>query len=31
MLHLTDRDGASLWLTLARSRLNYEIQNTQPQ
>lgn len=31
MLHLTDRDGASLWLALARTRLNYEIQKTQPQ
>jgi prepilin-type N-terminal cleavage/methylation domain-containing protein len=30
MLHLIDRDGASLWLALARHRLNYEIRNSQP-
>lgn len=30
MLHLIDRDGASLWLALARNRLNYEIRSSQP-
>lgn len=29
MLQLTDRDGLSLWVTLSRNRLNYEIR-TQP-
>jgi len=30
MLRLTDRTDVSLYLTLSRNRLNYEIRNTQP-
>jgi len=26
-LHLVDRDGSSLWVTLARNRMNYEIRS----
>jgi prepilin-type N-terminal cleavage/methylation domain-containing protein len=29
-LHLSDRDGGSRWVVLARNRLNYEIQTAEP-